>query len=1021
MKSLLRICVADRGQRLLPLLAALVMGVFSRAGAQDSAPEQSYLIDVWQMEQGLPENIVNAIAQTPDGYLWCGTPRGLARFDGVRFKVFNIENTPALGAGQILQLLVDRQGSLWITTLDGRLVCYQEGQFTAFTPPPRESAGRAFIRMAEDETGVLWLTAEDGALLRFANNTFTVASAKWDTTGDPTGKPYFHVYADYQGRLWTAGRNGLAQIDTAKGELLPALTGKPRQYIVLGPSRSGGWWIQTDGRVRLWRDGQWIADVGEAPWGDRRVDSCLEDRDGFFWVATIGKGLFRYSTNAPALNFTVNDGLGSDIVRTVFLDAGGNLWCGTRAGGLNRIHAALFQTYGRKDGLASDQITAICEGADGELWVGTDSDDLDRMKNGVITHFTTEQGLAGRAVRALAHDRQGNLWVGSWPGGLCRLATTNNDRFVPVENFSGGAFGFASLFEDSKNNLWLGRRTLNQLDHLTNGVAAAPIMLTNAKPSLDIISMAEDAAGNLWVGSQASGLFRWHDGQCRQFTKIDGLPDDSIRSLLADTNDGALWIGTMDGLCRLKNDRIVTCTTKDGLANNVINYIVDDGLGNYWFSSFGGIFRVKKSELNEFADGTHRQIQCVAYGKSDGLPTIECAGGFQPAGCRTHDGRLWFPTIKGLVSVDPGKVETHSVPPPVLIEELFVDDHLTEAGKNLNTEGVLEIPPGRHRFEFHYTGLNFAAPERVRFRTKLEGLDADWIEAGNRRSANYSPLPPGEYQLHVMACNQAGLWSVTDASLRFRVLPHFWQTWWFAVSSFVLGSAAIAGVVFYTARRRYKSRLERLETQLSVERERARIAQDIHDGVGANLTEIAWLADVAEQDALRPDSVRTQTRKISGTARETVQLFDEIVWAVLPQNDTLTSLVEYLGRRVDEWFENSPTRCWFTAPRELPDFTVPAEVRHGFYLACKEALHNVNKHSRATEVRVQVAVADSTLQVDIEDNGRGFDPATSARGNGLRNLRERFQKLGGQFDLQSQPGHGTKIHMAISLKPATHP
>jgi signal transduction histidine kinase len=317
-------------------------------------------------------------------------------------------------------------------------------------------------------------------------------------------------------------------------------------------------------------------------------------------------------------------------------------------------------------------------------------------------------------------------------------------------------------------------------------------------------------------------------------------------------------------------------------------------------------------------------------------------------------------------------------------------------------------------------GLDFAAPERVRFRTKLEGLDINWIDAGERRIADYPPLPPGDYRFRVIAGNQAGLWNETGAALTFRQVPFFWQTWWFRAGCMMFAAIAIAGTVFLASRRRWHRRLERLEMQLSLERERARIAQDIHDGVGANLTEIAWLAEVTEKVAVNPEEVRTQSQKISGTARATVQLFDEIVWAVLPKNDTLTSLVQYLGRRVDEWFDNSPTRCWFTAPRELPDFVVPAEARHGFYLACKEALHNVNKHAHATEVQVQVTVDDSTLRVSIADNGRGFDPATVVEGHGLHNLKQRFQKLGGQFELHSQPGHGTRIQMSIALKPAQH-
>lgn len=987
------------------------------APAQTPASDPPYLIKTWQTEDGLPENIVNALAQTPDGYLWCGTTLGLARFDGVRFSIFNEANAPALGSARIRQLLVDRDGALWISNSEGRLIRYANGSFTAFTPPPRESVGRVFIRMMQDAGGALWLTAEDGALLRFADGAFRVVSENWSAR-DATGREFYHIHMDSKGAPWVASRAGLARVEGGD-TLVPALQGTSRQYGVLCSSRSGGWWLQSAGRIRLWRDGQWIADVGEQSWGSRVADYCIEDRQGRLWVAPLGDGLFRFATNAPMLHITASDGLGSDLVRTVFEDAEGNIWTGNRAGGLNRLRAPLFHTYTRKNGLSSDLITAVCEGEPGEMWVGTDGDGLNRMKDGEVTQFGSSEGLSARHIRALAFDGNHNLWVGAWPGGLLKRAT---NRFVMVRNFSGNAVAVASLLEDSRGKLWLGQRTLNQMACLTNGVAAAVLDVPNSAPSMDIISMAEDSSGNIWFGTDGSGLLRWGGGQWRSYHRQDGLPGMSIRSLWAETN-GALWIGTLGGgLCRLKDNRIVACSTRDGLVDNVINHIADDGRGNLWFTSFQGIFKAPLSELNAFADGALRRVHCITYGRSDGLPSMECPGGFQPAGCRAQDGRLWFPTIKGLVVVDPNHMPTNFPPPQVWIEEVLVDDlpsGSAQAGGGLrNPPASLVIPPGQHRFEFRYTGVNLSAPERVHFRCQLEGLEDKWVAVGAQRSVNYNGLRPGEYRFRVTACNQAGVWNETEAAIAFRLLPHFWQTSWFMAILLTAGAAAVGGAAFYISRRRMRRRLAHLETQLSLERERGRIAQDIHDGVGANLTEIAWLAELAGNEAENPDEVRTQTRKISGTARETVRSFDEIVWAVLPQNDTLASLIEYLGRRVDEWFENSPTRCWFSAPNQVPPFVVPSEVRHGFYLACKEALHNVNQHAGAGEVRVRVTVEERQLRVEITDNGCGFDPdAVPGGGNGLRNLRERFAALNGHFDLWSRPGQGTRVTMVIPLSP----
>ncbi len=1001
-------CLSPRGS--FTLLLALWTSLSLSLRAQSPPPQKPYLIDVWLTEHGLPENIVNAIAQTPDGYLWCGTTHGLARFDGVKFKVFNGQNTPELGSSRIRQLFVDRQGALWITIFEGGLIRYEHGKFTAFALPPRENTtARTIFSIAEDQSGSLWLMVEDGAVFHFVDGKFSLASNDWPSTD----RKIFRIHEDSHGQVWVATSTYLARLEN--GRLLPpALEGKLWQYQILCPSRSGGWWIMTAGRVRLWREGQWIADAGKWVRPDRVIECSIEDRHGQLWVASLGKGLYCYSTNtAEPRQITVKDGLGSDLVRALFIDSEGNLWAGTRPGGLNRLRPALFQTYGVKEGLSSDLVTAICEGANGELWVGTDGEGVNRLKDNVVEQFGAEQGLDSRNVRALLVDSRANLWEGSWAGGLYQFKT---NHFFARRDIPGRDTPVASLFEDSKRRLWVGQRSLNKLVKIENDVATT-VDLPNPTPALDVIALAEDSSGNIWAGTDGSGLFRWKDDKCERFTRAGGLPSNTIRSLYAES-DGTLWIGTVDGgLCRLKNNKFVSCNSRNGLLDDVINHIVDDGRGFLWCTSFMGVFRVSKAELNDFADGKRSRVQCEAYGKSDGLPALECPGGFQPSGCKTRDGRLWFPTIKGLVVVNPADVPTNPVAPPVLIEEILVDG--TPLPKPDKGASDLTVQPGQHRYEFRYTGLNFSAPERVLFRHKLEGLEEKWVEAGTERSVNYSHLSPGRYEFHVTACNQAGLWNENGAAVAFRVLPHFWQTWWFIGGGLLTGAAAIAGTVFYTTRRKLKRQLERVEMQLSVERERARIAQDIHDGVGANLTEIAWLAEVAEHDAAKPEEVRAQAQKISSTARETVQSFDEIVWAVLPQNDTLTSLVEYLGRRVDEMFDSTPTRCWFSSPPNLPDIVVPAEVRHSFYLACKEALHNVNKHARATEVRVQVSASESSLQVDIEDNGCGMDlSAERPRGNGLRNMRQRFQDLGGRFELHSAPSQGTRVSMTIPLAQA---
>jgi two-component sensor histidine kinase len=364
-------------------------------------------------------------------------------------------------------------------------------------------------------------------------------------------------------------------------------------------------------------------------------------------------------------------------------------------------------------------------------------------------------------------------------------------------------------------------------------------------------------------------------------------------------------------------------------------------------------------------------VNCLSYGKADGMPTLECSGGLQPAGARTTDGRLWFPTSKGLVVFNPEDAKVNQLPPPVIIENLLADDRsITQSPE---TNAPLQIPPGPQRFEFRYTALSFVVPEKVRFKYRLEGLEPDWVDAGTKRSANYSHVPPGNYKFHVTACNSDGVWNDAGATLAFTVQPFFWQKWWFRIpaglAAVALLAGAVAGVVLWVARRRMHRKLERLEHLRTIERERARIAQDIHDNLGANLTRISLLSESVHTELENPAQAAVQLERIYGTARELTRAMDEIVWAVNPQHDTLDSLASYLGNFAQEFLGSLDIRCRLDVPLQLPPWPVTAEVRHNLFLAFKEALHNIVKHAAASEASISLTAGTDSFVLVIRDNG----------------------------------------------------
>ncbi len=613
-----------------------------------------------------------------------------------------------------------------------------------------------------------------------------------------------------------------------------------------------------------------------------------------------------------------------------------------------------------------------------------------------------------------------------------RIDGKKGERFESPGELSPITAPVVALYEGKQGEVWIGTTVgLHRYEagKLTWFAGKEQLVLP------DVRAMVESPDGTLWFGMLGGGLGCLRDGALKQFRKLDGLSSDFVLALYAEA-DGTLWIGTSDnGLCRLKQGKFATISIAQGLLASIISQIADDGAGNLWMGSHHGILRASKADLNRCADGELKTIRCLSYGKAEGLASQKCSGGFQPGVCKTADGRLWFPTAKGLAIIDPGSFTTNTVPPPVVIEELLVEGQPvkfpvpTAADRGADSASVLQIPPGKQRFELRYTGLSFAAPDKVRFRHKLQGLESEWVDAGTRRVAEYSYLPPGTYNFRVIACNNDDVWNEEGASLSFRVLPHVWQTWWFKFALAVAAAGAVAALAISVTRLRVRRRLEQLERQRAVERERARIARDIHDDLGASLTRITLLSQSVRSELESDHRAGADVDQIYSTARELTRSMDEIVWAVNPQHDTMDSLVTYLGRFAQNFLHVAGIRCRLDLPLDLPALALTAEIRHNVFLAFKEALHNVVKHAKATEVRLSLELRPEGFMLVIADNGRGFTwhpgqgPATEpadgqrlASGNGLTNMQKRLEEIGGCCGWDTAPGEGTRAKLVVVVK-----
>ena len=997
-----RRCVRHNGVLLL-CLACL-----SLPAAELTLP--SYFIRNWQTEDGLPENVVTAIVQTQDDYLWVGTYDGLARFDGASFTVFNNNNAPEMSSSRVISLFEDHEGNLWIGHETGKLTRYRDGHFYAvkFSPAWED---RKISGIGTDRAGKLWVLNEEGKLAGLNGELISVPNA--GTSPRPAS-----LVAGENGALWVVYGGAVFTLD--QGQLVPL--GPDNQSLgyveVICPSRDGGLWVEGDQRLRKWNGKGWSVDLGLTPWRQSSITTLLEMRSGDLAAGTLDQGLYLIFPHRGMLHFSRANGLPHDWVRCLYEDHEGTLWAGTSSGGLVALRAGKVGTVNAPDDWRGRNLLSVTATHDGALWVGTEGAGLYRLLHGGWKRFTEADGLANLFVWSVAEDAQGRLWAGTWGGGLYIQQGNHFEHPPGLENLT---VPMTAILHAHDNSTWIG--TSVGLLHYQAGTNT----WFGRKEGLvlpDVRAMVEDDKGGLWFGMMGGGLGHLDKGRLQQFQKKDGLSSDYVQCLHLDT-DGTLWLGTYGGgLTRLKQGRFAGINSSQGLPNNFICDIEDDGHNNFWISSHAGIFRIQKEDLNRCADGQSPSVHCLSYGKGDGMPVQECSGGLQPAGCKTSDGRLWFPTSKGLVVLDPDHVKKNLLPPPVVIEGMLVDNQLITAITNGGPR--LQIPPGRQRFEFRYTALSFVAPEKVYFQYRLEGLEPDWMDAGTKRNVIYSRIAPGDYTFHVIACNSDGVWNRIGATLAFTVRPYLWQEWWFRVAAGLAAAALLAGAVLLDTRRRMRLKLERSERLRAVERERARIAQDIHDNLGANLTRISLLSESAHSELANPTQAAVQLERIYGTARELTRAMDEIVWAVNPQYDTLDSLAGYLGNFAQEFLGSLDIRCRLDVPLQLPAWPVTAEVRHNLFLAFKEALHNVVKHAAATEVYISLTTGAPTFILVLRDNGKGFvpgdpkgegrrEPTRIARGHGLANMRQRLAKISGYCEIQSTPGNGTEVKFVVAV------
>ncbi len=1049
------------------------------AGAADLAA-RSYQVKHWTTDNGLPQSTITCLRQTRDGYLWIGTRRGLARFDGHTFKVFTDEitfSTP--GDMDCRELAEDSEGRLWVRTADG-IIAFEHGSFQRYST--RQGPLQGLIHeMRGSSRGGLWLSL-DHQLHHFNNGILKHHPLPQLADRLDPAQPFSLGQEDREGRLWIV--EGVSErIGGVPAKLNPRWTRYDPQTgqsktleDIIGPppgevhavfaDRAGRIWFSVPGRLLCWVSGTWSSYPTRPDWNEGSMGQLAqEDAAGNFWFIPSGGPVIRFH-KGEFTTFGETEGVSDRDIRCAWADREGNVWIGTGVGGLDQFEPRFFRSLLTTNATGDkNEVYSVATGADGRMWFGMDSGLMLQQFDQFTTYTNARPGFGGRLhqnVAPVLEDSLGIPWFGVRPDGLESLRGGSFVSELTASDLGQSDWTITALLQDRKQRLWIGSKLglICWRERIVARYSTQEGLSDN-----EVLGLLEAPDESLWIGTANGGLNRLFNGRFESYRMRDGLLADTAVPLLLEP-DGSVWIGTPKGLNRIQGTQIRSVTALEGLFDGRAQSLLDDQRGSYWASGDQGVWRMKKADLQAVADGRTNWLQCLRYGAADGILSSESNGDRLPSACRAPDGRLWFPTRRGVAVVDPSQLQGDDVEPPVVIARVVADREVIwgdgiestpdkAAFKNEAENPLRELSPtpstpipvalaaGHGRvLEIHYAANSFIAPEKIRFKYKLEGHDRDWIkDDNNRRIVYYPDLRPGDYTFRVTACNSHGFWNRTGASFAVSIAPHFFETRLFYGACGLVAIALAAGIQSY--RLRLQRRILALEQQTALDRERARIAQDIHDDLGSRLSQLSILGELAECQLENPKSAGVHLRKMITTSKEMFLAMDEIVWAVNPKLDSLAGLISYLREYAPEFLGPAGLHCRLDLPTSAPSYALSAEARHHLFLVVKEALHNVVQHAQATEVWLRLAVVPHTLELTVEDNGCGFswggktrdatptlpkpelgnheDPAShhpsSTAGNGLENMRHRMEEIGGRLVVETRPGHGTKLRFLLNLSP----
>lgn len=971
-------------------------------GEGDGTPRWFYR--AWQTEDGLPDNSVSEISQSPDGYLWVATNGGALRFNGNDFSPLPLHSIPKLPSRQVHSMFIDQDGRVWLGMERGpiirinkkshRLFDQTDGIFktktTGITQAPN---GRIWVSFSR---GICYLDGDRVTRLNPKESNIPAAQNNG-------------LVCTSDGKVWMSSGPTLGQI--VEGQLKKIKT-FPSAPIKIAAARESGLWLTHQSTLYRFQTEK-AKVVAKLP-DTLTVTALTEDRLGAVWIGSEKNGLFRVFENHIEEIPTSHQ-----RISCVTEDREGNIWVGTKGGGLNLILPQSVSFIAPLNGLPFSSVRSTATDSVGRIWATSFEGQLG-YREGKTWHLleSLPEGIHANCVTV---DQSDHLWLGTQNHGLLRIKDQKLQPFEGQNFFTQKTI--RSLLPARDGGLWIASTKPDTLHLLKDGTISKPAQPFEFTP---IRALAESADGTIWMGTSDGHLLRVDGDRLIDESDIDGSINRSIRTLHS-TPDGSLWIGYAgDGLGHLKNGTYRRFTTTQGLHDDYLSQIEHDDHGSLWIASNRGLFQTRLDNLLSES----RHLYCQFYGRNNGLPSIQPSRDYAPSSSRGNDGSLYFSTHNGLLEVSPNEAQGEANPPRVLLENITISDQLVATFKARSMISVevddqtadlsdpnpaISLPPDHDNLTISFSPLNFATPENTLIRYKLSPVDEKWQVIDNQRRVTFPRLPAGEYQFQVIASTGSGTWSRNSSTLDIIVKPFFWETWWFKFAIATLTALIAGGLVFLSLKRRHQNQLRTLATREALEQERSRIARDIHDDLGASLTRISLLSQTRSAD----QKTQAPLDQIQATTRNLMRSMDGVVWAISPEHDEFDDLANYLSSYAQEFLSVAGIRCRLSLPVDLPDRQLSAQLRHNLLLAFKEALNNIVKYADATEVRVSLEPEPRLFSLKVQDDGSGINPETPAdpdrptAGNGMANMKERMTEIGGSCQFKSSPEEGTLIDFRV--------